>query len=82
MRQLSPAEVLSMAKLLEMETQALTVAKTSQMAITDEQLKTAVQTGIAAAEARITGLQQFISENNIVSTSSQSQFSTQQQEGY
>lgn len=82
MRQLSPAEVLSMAKLLEMETQALTLAKTSQMAISDEQLKTAVQSGIAAAEARIAGLQQFILENNVTSAASQSQFSNQQQEGY
>lgn len=65
MRQLTDAEKLSLAKLLEMETHALAIAKTSMMAISDEQLKTLSQSGIATAEARISGLQQFINENGI-----------------
>ena len=81
MRQLAPAEVLSLAKMLEMETQSLTVAKTTAMAVTDEQLRTAVQSGIAATEARIAGLQQFIMENNVVSAG-QMQSTTKQQEAY
>lgn len=79
MRGLAPVEFLSLAKMLEMETQALTVSKTSLMAITDEQLKEAIQSGIIATEARITGLQQFITENNVVNSE---QFqSTNQQQG-
>lgn len=81
MRQLAPGEYLSLAKMLEMETQALTIAKTSQMAITDDQLKKAFQTGIAAAEGRIGGLQQFIAENNLVNAE-QTQSANQQPEVY
>lgn len=66
MRQLTEAEILSLAKLLEMETHSLAIAKTSIMAISDEQLKTLAQTGITTAQARIVGLQQFVQENNIV----------------
>ncbi|MGI6092058.1 MAG: hypothetical protein ACOYD5_03505 [Negativicutes bacterium] len=65
MRQLTDAELLSLTKMLEMETHSLAVAKTSIMAISDEQLKTLAQSGITAAEARVTGLQQFINENRI-----------------
>ncbi|MEL7633006.1 MULTISPECIES: hypothetical protein [Sporomusa] len=65
MRQLTPVEVLSLAKLLEMETNALTVAQASLMAISDEQLKTMTQAGIAATQARVAGLQQFVVENKI-----------------
>lgn len=81
MRQLTAAEVLSLTKLLEMETNALTVAKTSLMAISDEQLKSLAQTGISTAEARIMGIQQFIAENNVVSMG-QNQSATQQQGVY
>lgn len=65
MRQLTAVEVLSLTKLLEMESNALTVAQASLMAVSDEQLKTLTQSGIAATQARITGLQQFVVENKI-----------------
>ncbi len=65
MRQLTAVEVLSLAKLLEMESNALTVAQASLMAISDEQLKTMTQSGIAATQARIAGLQQFVAENKV-----------------
>lgn len=65
MRDLTPGEVLSLSTLLQMETNALSVAKASITAITDEQLKTASQAGITATESRIMGLQQFIAENKI-----------------
>lgn len=81
MRQLNVAEVLSLSKLLEMETNALTVAKTGIIAISDDQLKTLAQSGINAAEARIMGLQQFIHENNLMAMG-QAQTNSQQQEAY
>jgi hypothetical protein len=85
MRQLTPVEMLSLAKLLEMETNGLKVAQASLMAITDEQLKSMTQAGLAATQSRVAGLQQFIMENNIVSVSgvntAQSQTQTRQ-EGY
>jgi len=57
MRQLTAVEVLSLTKLLEMESNALTVAQASLMAVSDEQLKTMTQSGIVATQARIAGLQ-------------------------
>lgn len=81
MRQLTAAEVLSLSKLLEMETNALTVARTSLMAISDGQLKSLAQSGISTAEARIMGIQQFVAENNVTSIG-QNQSATQQQEVY
>ena len=68
MRQLTPIEVLSLAKLIEMETNALTVAQASLMAISDEHLKTMTQAGVAATQARVAGLQQFVVENKITTT--------------
>lgn len=82
MRQLTPVEVLSLAKLIEMETNALTVAKTSLMAISDEQLKRLTQAGIAATQARIAGLQQFVMENDIVAVTAGAQSQMQGQEAY
>jgi hypothetical protein len=79
MRQLTPVEVLSLAKLLEMETNALTLAKTSLMAVTDEQLKTMAQAGIATTQARVAGIQQFIMENDIVAVGAGMQAQSQSQ---
>lgn len=66
MRQLSSSEVLSLAAALDMETNGLAMAKASQPAVTDGELKTLVDSGIVAAEARIKGLQQFIIENGVL----------------
>lgn len=65
MRDLTPGEVLSLTTLLQMETNALAIAKASIPAINDEQLKTMTQAGITAAQSRIMGLQQFIAENKV-----------------
>lgn len=65
MRALTPGEILSLSSLLQMESNALAVAKASLMAINDEQLKTLTQAGITAAQSRIMGLQQFIAENQV-----------------
>lgn len=66
MRQITDVEMLALAKLLEMETHSLGIAKASMMAMSDEQLKKMAGTGIATAETRIAGLQQFLSENSIL----------------
>jgi len=65
MRNLTPSEVLSISKLLQMETNSLAVAKAGINVITDDQLKALAQSGINTAEARIRGIQQFVAENNI-----------------
>ncbi len=72
LRQISDVEVLALTKLLEMENNSLAIAKTSIMAIADEQLKALAQTGIQTTEGRIAGLQKFISEN-ILSASTATQ---------
>jgi len=51
-----------------METNSLAVAKATVGVITDQQLKNLTQAGMTASEARIRGLQQFITENEIVET--------------
>jgi hypothetical protein len=71
--QVTDSEILSLTKALEGETYSLAIARASMMAIADEQLKNLVQSGINTAEARITGLQKFISENQISSPCSQTQ---------
>ncbi|MCE5285442.1 MAG: hypothetical protein LLG02_06315 [Pelosinus sp.] len=81
MRNLASHETLALAKLLEMETQGLAVAQTSLMAVSDEQLKTSLQAGITAAAARVTGLKQFIQENNLVNPQ-EIQTSSEMQGGY
>ena len=67
MRQLSASEILSINNLILMETTGLAMARAGINVIGDEQLKTQAKSGIVAGEARIKGLQQFISENNIIS---------------
>jgi uncharacterized protein (DUF305 family) len=65
MRKVTDAEVLALTKMLESETYSLALARASLVAISDEQLKSLAQSGINATEARISGLQQFITENKI-----------------
>jgi hypothetical protein len=63
MRQLTPGEMLSLSTLLAAETNALAIAQAGVHTITDDQLKSFTESGINATQARIAGLQQFISEN-------------------
>jgi len=65
MRKLSEAEILSLTGLLKMENDNLTVAKTMQSIISDDELKKQAESGILAMEGRIKGIQQFINENGI-----------------
>jgi hypothetical protein len=64
-RKITPSEILALKTLLETETSGLAVSSAAMMAISDEQLKTSMQSGLVAVQARIQGLQQFIAENNL-----------------
>lgn len=66
MRVLSDAEMISLREMLQMETNALAKIRATQMAVTDNELKSQVESSIIAGEKRIKGIQQFISENNIL----------------
>ena len=66
MRELATNEILSLSKLLQMETNALAMTRTGIAVIEDDQLRSIMKTGVSAAEARIKGINQFIFENNIV----------------
>lgn len=68
MRNLAPAEMISLRELLQMETNSLAQIRAAQMIITDDQLKREVESGILAAEGRIKGMQQFINENRVIDT--------------
>lgn len=66
MRVLSDSEMLSLREMLQMETNALAKAKATQIAVTDDELTCQVKASIMAGEKRVKGIQQFISENNIL----------------
>lgn len=66
MRKLSETEVLSLREILQMETNGIDIAKAVQNIIKDGELKEQVKSSITAAEGRIRGIQQFISENDIL----------------
>ncbi len=65
MRNLSPNEILTLNKMLQMETNGLAISKAAMNIVNDQQLKTLTKSGIASAEARIRTIQQFVNENNI-----------------
>lgn len=67
MKQLTASEVIFLSKVLQLESADLSVSKASLALVSDKDLKRVVETGITSIEARIKGLQQFISENNITS---------------
>lgn len=66
MRKLSETEVLSLREILQMETNGIEVAKAVQNIVKDGELKDQVKSSITAAEGRIRGIQQFISENDVL----------------
>jgi len=68
LRELTPGEVLQLRELLQMESNALAKAKAISGFVTDNDLKKSVDVGIQAMEARVKGIQQFIVENNVIST--------------
>lgn len=66
MRKISNGEVLSLTKLLKMEKDGLAVSRAMQLLIEDDELKRQAEAGILATEGRIKGLQQFITENQVI----------------
>jgi hypothetical protein len=66
MRKLSEAEVLDLNAVLQMETLAIDKAKAMQAVAKDEHIKELISTSITAGEGRIRGIQQFVSENDIL----------------
>lgn len=66
MRQLSNTEVLSLREILQSETNSLKVARDVENLAQDEELRSQIRASILAGEARIRGIQQFISENEIL----------------
>lgn len=67
MRKISTSEMLQIRELLQMESNAAAKAQSVQNMVKDEELKTQMLSGVQASEARIKGIQQFITENNIIS---------------
>ena len=67
MSHISPAEVLQLRELLQMETNAVAKAKATASLVRDDELGTLVKSGIQASEARIKGMQKCINAANIVS---------------
>mgnify|MGYP006294801597 CR=1 FL=1 len=68
MRRLADSEVMSLTKLLKLEKDNLSVAKTTKSLINDDDLKKQAEAGILAAEGRIKGIQQFVNENQLADT--------------
>ncbi|HHY60641.1 MAG TPA: hypothetical protein GX504_08490 [Clostridia bacterium] len=66
MRKITPAEMLQLRELLQMEINALAKAKTVHPLVEDEELKAQIASGIQAAEARIKGIQQFLTDRQLV----------------
>ena len=65
MSRISTGEMLQIRELLQMETNAVAKSKATQALVKDDELMTLAKSGIQASEARIKGLQKFISDNNI-----------------
>lgn len=65
MKEMTPAELLSMSKLLQMETDSLALARAVRAAVSDGPLKESIDAGILAGKARIEGIQRFVNENRL-----------------
>ncbi len=68
MRKLTEIEILNLKKMLKGESTEVIKARMLIPAINDDELRRASETSILTAEARIKGIQQFINENNILSS--------------
>ncbi len=66
MRNLSQDEMLALTTLLRAETNGLAISKVVYSAINDQDLKRMTETGIASSETRIRTLQQFLTENSVI----------------
>ena len=66
MRKLAEHEKVSLREILQMETNGLAKLEAVKKMIQDEDLKRQAESAALAAEGRIKGIQQFLSENGIV----------------
>lgn len=66
MSRITTGEMLQLRELLQMETNSVAKAKATLNLIQDEELLTLAKSGVQATEARIKGLQKFISDNDMV----------------
>ncbi|TYO94435.1 hypothetical protein [Desulfallas thermosapovorans] len=66
MSRITTGEMLQLRELLQMETNSVAKAKATLNLIQDEELLTLAKSGVQASEARIKGLQKFISDNDMV----------------
>lgn len=67
MKKISPSEMLQLRELMQMETNALAMARVTQNIIQDSEFKTLSDAGIKAMEARIREMQMFIGDHDLVS---------------
>ncbi|MDS0527724.1 hypothetical protein NNC19_18705 [Clostridium sp. SHJSY1] len=68
MRKLSEVEVISLTGVLKMESDGLTMQRAVNSLITDKDLRRQSEASILATEGRIKGIQQFMSENEVVTS--------------
>lgn len=66
MSRITTGEMLQLRELLQMETNSVAKAKATLNLIRDEELLTLAKSGVQASEARIKGLQKFLSDNDMV----------------
>ncbi len=66
MRNLSQDEMLALSTLLRAETNGLAISKAVYSAVKDQDLKRMTETGIQSSESRIRTLQQFLTENRVI----------------
>lgn len=67
MKKISPSEMLQLRELMQMETNALAMARVTQNIIQDSEFKTLSDAGIKAMEARIREMQMFIGDHDLIS---------------
>ncbi|MGI6549877.1 MAG: hypothetical protein ACOX4Q_07550 [Syntrophomonadales bacterium] len=67
MKKISPSEMLQLRELMQMESNALAVARVTHNVIQDPELKSLSDTGIKAMEARIREMQMFIGDHDLIS---------------
>lgn len=67
MKKISPSEMLQLRELMQMETNALAMARVTHNVIQDPEFKALSDAGIKAMEARIREMQMFISDHDLIS---------------
>lgn len=71
MRNLNQNEILSLNSLLRMEVNGLAISNAVAKTVGDEKLTEMTEAGIMSSQGRIRTIQQFLSENQIISGGTQ-----------